>query len=328
MVLQKNVTEVLSILKIFKVSLNRKWTCGRLKTVLNSIVVCTDPLCQISGSCLCGSWEKCDRNLVCIKSIPSSGKWELDMWQTWNCLTPYSSPFWCSVPNSRKLAYVVFEKNVTEIILSRQHKKIQSTTGSQGVKQEVDRRQTQNCLTPYSCPYWRSMPNIRKLPLVVSEKNVTIYFVTPTQDDDFKFRQTGSGQAVYLKLSYTVHFSILMLCAKYQEAVLYGSWEKCDRNLAYFCLYKNIKYRQTGSRCATDSKRSCTILSSILMLYTKYQEASLCSFWEKCDRIILWWRQHKTTDSDPYRSPLQNACNTINGLGFNHFPDYWRWLKR
>ena len=45
-----------------------------------------------------------------------------------------------------------------------------------------------------------------------------------------KFRQTGSGHAADSKLSYTIQFSILMLCAKYQEAGLCGSWEKCDRN--------------------------------------------------------------------------------------------------
>ena len=42
--------------------------------------------------------------------------------------------------------------------------------------------------------------------------------------------QTGSGHAADSKLHYTVQFSILMLCAKYQEAGLCGSREKCDRN--------------------------------------------------------------------------------------------------
>ena len=42
-----------------------------------------------------------------------------------------------------------------------------------------------------------------------------------------KFRQTGSWQAA--ELSYMIEFSILMLCAKYQEAGLHGSWEKCDK---------------------------------------------------------------------------------------------------
>ena len=46
----------------------------------------------------------------------------------------------------------------------------------------------------------------------------------------YKFRQTGSGHAADWKLSYTIQCSILMLCAKYQEDGLCGSWEKCDRN--------------------------------------------------------------------------------------------------
>ena len=37
--------------------------------------------------------------------------------QIQNCVTRYSSPYWCSVPNIRKLACVVPKKNVTEIIL-------------------------------------------------------------------------------------------------------------------------------------------------------------------------------------------------------------------
>ena len=45
-------------------------------------------------------------------------------------------------------------------------------------------------------------------------------------------RKTGSGHAADSKLCYTIQLSILMLCAKYQEAGLCGSWEKCDRN---FC---------------------------------------------------------------------------------------------
>ena len=44
-------------------------------------------------------------------------KQEVDMPQIQNCITRYSSPYWCSVPNIRKLACVVPEENVTEIIL-------------------------------------------------------------------------------------------------------------------------------------------------------------------------------------------------------------------
>lgn len=44
-----------------------------------------------------------------------------------------------------------------------------------------------------------------------------------------KFCQARSGHAADSKLGYRIQFSILMLCAKYQEAGLCGSWEKCDR---------------------------------------------------------------------------------------------------
>ena len=68
---------------------------------------------------LCGSREKCDRNYLVSKfayvhNIQSRVKQEVDMPQIQKCVTRYSSPYWCSVPNIRKLASVVPEKNVTE----------------------------------------------------------------------------------------------------------------------------------------------------------------------------------------------------------------------
>ena len=59
-----------------------------------------------------------------------------------------------------------------------------------------------------------------------------------------KSRQTGSGHAADSKLHYTM-FSILMLCAKYQEAGLCGSREKCDRNylVSKFVYVHNIESR-------------------------------------------------------------------------------------
>ena len=57
--------------------------------------------------------------------------------------------------------------------------------------------------------------------------------------------QTGSGHAADSKLRYTIQFSILMLCAKYQEAGLCGSQEKCDRNylVSKFAYVHNIQSR-------------------------------------------------------------------------------------
>ena len=66
---------------------------------------------------------------------------------------------------------------------------------------------------------------------MVSEKNVTeILYIFCLYQKYSKFRQTGSGHAADSKLSYTIQFFILMLCAKYQETGLCGSSEKCDRN--------------------------------------------------------------------------------------------------
>ena len=48
-----------------------------------------------------------------------------------------------------------------------------------------------------------------------------------------KSRKTGSGHAADSKMRYTIQFSILMLCYKYQEAGLCGSREICDRNFLW-----------------------------------------------------------------------------------------------
>ena len=69
---------------------------------------------------LCGYREKCDRNyfeskFAYVHNIQSPVKQEVDILQIQKCITRYSSPYWCSVPNIRKLACVVPEKIVTEI---------------------------------------------------------------------------------------------------------------------------------------------------------------------------------------------------------------------
>ena len=66
-----------------------------------------------------------------------------------------------------------------------------------------------------------------------------------------------------------------MLCAKYQEAGMCGSREKCDRNylVSKFAYVHNIQSgSQTGSGHAADSKLGYTIQFSILMLCAKYKK--------------------------------------------------------
>ena len=91
-------------------------------------------------------------------------------------------------------------------------------------------------------------------------------------------------------MCYTIHFSILMLCAKYQDAGLCGSREKCDRKylLSKFAYVLNI---QSSVKQEMDmpqvQKMRYTIQFSILMLCAKYQEAGLCGSPENCDRNYL-----------------------------------------
>ena len=103
------------------------------------------------------------------------------------------------------------------------------------VKKDVDMPQIQKCATRYSSPYWCSVQNISKLASGVPEKNVTeiILWAICLCPQYSKSRKTGSGHAVDSKLRYTIQFSILMLCAKYKETGLCGSWEKCDRNFLW-----------------------------------------------------------------------------------------------
>ena len=72
-----------------------------------------------------------------------------------------------------------------------------------------------------------------------------------------KSRKTGSGHATDSKLRYTIQFSILMLCAKYQEAGLCGSWEKCDRNFLW-------RRRRRRRRKTTQDDRSDPYMSPTL----------------------------------------------------------------
>ena len=127
------------------------------------------------------------------------------------------------------------------------------------VKQEGDRPLIQNCVTRYSSPYWCSVPNIRKLACVVLEKNVTEIILWICLCPQYsKSCQTGSGHAADSKMRYTIQFSILMLCAKYQEASLCGSREKCDRNFLW------RRRRRRRRRKTTQDDRSDPYMSPTL----------------------------------------------------------------
>ena len=100
----------------------------------------------------------------------------------------------------------------------------------------------------------------------------------PTSFKYSKSRQTGSEHAADSKLRYTIQFSILMLCAKYQEAGLCASREKCDRNyfVSKFAYVDNIQSHIKQEVDMPQIQKCITrIQFSKLMLCAKYQEAGL-----------------------------------------------------
>ena len=119
------------------------------------------------------------------------------------------------------------------------------------------------------------------------------------------------------KLRYTIQFSILMLCAKYQEAGLCGSPDKCDRNYLVnkFAYVHNIQSRVKQKVDMPQFQNCVTWYSSPYWCSVPNIRKLACVVPEKkCDRNFLW-RRHKTTQddrSDPYMSPpLKRAGDTI-----------------
>ena len=120
-------------------------------------------------------------------------------------------------------------------------------------------------------------PNIRSLPSIVAEKNVTknVY-------KNQLSRQTGSRNLTGTKTLPTILGTYMKLVTKYQISVINSCWEKCDKKCAYmFNVYKNQLSRQTGSKNLTGPKTLPTIWYTYMTLVTKYQISAIDSCWEK-----------------------------------------------
>ena len=78
-----------------------------------------------------------------------------------------------------------------------------------------------------------------------------------------------------------LQFSILMLCAKYQEAGLCGSQEKCDRNylVSKFAYVKNIQSR-------SNRKRACRRFKTALHDTVLHTDA-LCQISGSCMACVV-----------------------------------------
>ena len=173
-------------------------------------------------------------------------------------------------------------------------------------KQEVGIWRVKKRFPRYGVPIWSLWPNIRFLPSIVAEKNVTnkmncelmLTYDTPS------LRQTGSRNLMGPKTLLMIWGTYMKLVTKYQISAINSCWEKCDEKLAYmFNVYKNQQSRQTGSRNLMGPKTLPTIWGTYMKLVTKYQISAINSYWEKCDEKYLG-RTEGWTEVKQYKNEI------------------------
>ena len=119
-----------------------------------------------------------------------------------------------------------------------------------------------------------------------------------------KSRKTWSGHAVDSKLRYTIQFSILMLCAKYQEAGLSGSQEKCERNylVSKFAYVHNIQSRVKQEVDMPQIQECITRYSFLYWCSVPNITKLACVVPEKnVTEFFLWRRRRRKTTQDDAR---------------------------
>ena len=99
-------------------------------------------------------------------------------------------------------------------------------------KQEVGIWWVQKRFPRYGVPIWSLWPNIRFLPSIVAEKNVTknVYIFFNVYKNQLS-RQTGSRNLTGPKTLPTIWHTYRMLVIKYQISAINSYWEKCDENI-------------------------------------------------------------------------------------------------
>jgi hypothetical protein len=98
-------------------------------------------------------------------------------------------------------------------------------------KQEVGIWWVQKCFPRYGIPIWSLWPNIRFLPSIVVEKNVTKNVHTLYMFNVYKnqlSRQTWNRNLTGPKTLPTIWYTYMTLVTKYQISAINSYWEKCD----------------------------------------------------------------------------------------------------
>ena len=95
-------------------------------------------------------------------------------------------------------------------------------------KQEVGIWWVQKRFPRYGVPIWSLWPNIRFLPSIVAEKNVTKNVHICSMYKNQLSRQTGSRNLTDPKMLPTIWYTYMTLVTKYQISAINSYCEKCD----------------------------------------------------------------------------------------------------
>ena len=81
----------------------------------------------------------------------------------------------------------------------------------------------------YGVPIWSLWPNIRFLPSIVAEKNVTknVHYMFNVYKNQLS-RQTGSRNLTGPNTLPTIWYTYMTLVTKYQISAINSYWEKCE----------------------------------------------------------------------------------------------------
>ena len=171
--------------------------------------------------------------------LPLFVKQEVGIWQVKKRFPRYGIPIWSLWPNIRFLPSIFAEKNATR------NGHIQNVCSmcikiNKFGKQEVRIWWVQKRFPRYGVPIWSLWPNIRFLPSIVAEKNVTKNVHICSMCIKINSRQTGSRNLMSPKTLLTIWGTYMKLVTKYQISAINSCWEKCDEKCAYmFNVYKN-----------------------------------------------------------------------------------------
>ena len=95
-------------------------------------------------------------------------------------------------------------------------------------KQEVGIWWVQKRFPQYGVPIWSLWPNIRFLPPIVADKNVTknVHICSMCIKNQLS-RQAGSRNLTGPKMLPTIWYTYMTLVTKYQISAINSYWEKC-----------------------------------------------------------------------------------------------------